>query len=314
MIVAQLRDFVLTIASMYRDNPFHNFEHATHVALSVGMFLSKIVATEDKISDEDSATDYDEMVASTLHDQTYGITSDPLTQLACIFSALVHDVDHTGVPNTLLEKEDEVLSAAYGNKSIAEQNSFDIAWCLLMAPKYSGLRGAIYSDANEMERFRQLVVNSVMATDIMDKQANGFRRARWDRAFKEEDTGLYAGMDSMNRKATIVIEHIIQGSDIAHTMQHWRVYIKWNERLFDEMYAAYKEGRSDKNPYENWYKGEIGFFDFYIIPLAQKLKTCGVFGDLSDQYLNAAKNNRQKWEENGFELVKQYMAKHSSQA
>jgi hypothetical protein len=26
------------------------------------------------------------------------------------------------------------------------------------------------------------------------------------------------------------------------------------------------------------YDGEIGFFDFYIIPLARKLKECGVFG------------------------------------
>jgi len=28
----------------------------------------------------------------------------------------------------------------------------------------------------------------------------------------------------------------------------------------------------------NWYRGEIGFFDFYIVPLAKKLKECGVFG------------------------------------
>jgi hypothetical protein len=28
---------------------------------------------------------------------------------------------------------------------------------------------------------------------------------------------------------------------------------------------------------------EIGFFDFYIIPLAKKLKDCGVFGVSSDE-------------------------------
>jgi hypothetical protein len=32
-----------------------------------------------------------------------------------------------------------------------------------------------------------------------------------------------------------------------------------------------------------WYKGEIGFLDFYIIPLAKKLKDCGVFGVSSDE-------------------------------
>jgi hypothetical protein len=70
----------------------------------------------------------------------------------------------------------------------------------------------------------------------------------------------------------------MQASDVAHTMQHWHVYLKWNARLFNEMYRAYKEGRLEKDPTEFWYNGEIRFFDYYIIPLAQKLKSCGAFG------------------------------------
>jgi hypothetical protein len=100
----------------------------------------------------------------------------------------------------------------------------------------------------------------------------------------------------VNRKATIVIEHLIQASDIAHTMQHWHIYRKWNERLFEEMYEAYLTGRAEKDPSEFWYQGEIGFFDFYIIPLAKKLDDCGVFGMSSDEYLNYAMKNRQEWE------------------
>jgi predicted transposase YbfD/YdcC len=67
-----------------------------------------------------------------------------------------------------------------------------------------------------------------------------------------------------DRKATIVIvEHLIQASDVSHTMQeHWHIYRKWNERLFEEMYEAYKEGRAEADPSEFWYKGEIGFFRF----------------------------------------------------
>ena len=33
--------------------------------------------------------------------------------------------------------------------------------------------------------------------------------------------------------------------------------------LFREMYKAYREGRAEKDPSDFWYKGEIGFFDFY---------------------------------------------------
>ena len=65
-------------------------------------------------------------------------------------------------------------------------------------------------------------------------------------------------------------------------MQHWHVYQKWNERLFHEMYSAFQTGRWSKDPSAGWYQGEIGFFDNYIIPLAKKLKDCGVFGVSSD--------------------------------
>lgn len=53
------------------------------------------------------------------------------------------------------------------------------------------------------------------------------------------------------------------------------------------------------------FKGEIGFFTYYIIPLAEKLKTCGVFGVSSDEYLNYAQNNLQIWESKGQEIVKE---------
>lgn len=34
-----------------------------------------------------------------------------------------------------------------------------------------------------------------------------------------------------------------------------------------ECYAAYKAGRAEKDPSVNWYEGELGFFDFYIVSL-----------------------------------------------
>lgn len=54
--------------------------------------------------------------------------------------------------------------------------------------------------------------------------------------------------------------------------------LQWNQRLFEEMYKAYQEGRMGSDPSTFWYKGELGFFDNYIIPLAKKLKECNVFG------------------------------------
>jgi len=305
IVVSQLRDYIHSIAMLHKNNPFHNFEHASHVVMSAVKLLGRIVAPSD--------IEYDierKRLASTLHRHTYGITSDPLTQFSCCFGALIHDVDHPGVPNAQLIKEDPALANLYRQKSVAEQNSIDIAWRLFMEDRFTQLRTAICGTQVELQRFRQLVVNSVMATDVMDKELKNLRNVRWDRAFAPSSTkpespeaAAAAARDNVNRKATIVIEHLIQASDVAHTMQHWHVYRKWNAKLFTEMTLAYREGRADTDPATFWYDGELGFLDFYIIPLAKKLKECGVFGVCSDEYLTYAMENRHEWAEKGREVV-----------
>jgi class 3 adenylate cyclase len=306
-IEQQLTEFVRTIAMLYRRNAFHNFEHASHVTMSVAKLMSRIVAPDldDTWESDNNKCLLSQNRESTLHDFTYGITSDPLTQFACVFSALIHDIDHTGVPNTQLLKENPHLAEHYKGKSLAEQNSVDLAWDLLMQDNYVELRNIIASTSSEHRRFRHLVVNSVMATDIMDPDLKKLRNSRWNVAFAidEVQKKIESTKDTTDRKATIVIEHLIQASDVAHTMQHWHVYRKWNERLFVEMYQAFAEGRSDQDPSNFWYRGEIGFFDFYVIPLAKKLKDCGVFGVSSSEYLDYALKNRREWEERGEELV-----------
>ena len=79
------------------------------------------------------------------------------------------------------------------------------------------------------------------------------------------------------------------------------------------MRLAYTEGRMAKDPATFWYQGEIGFFDNYVIPLAKKLKECGVFGVSSDEYLNYALQNRDEWEERGVAIV-QTMVEDSADA
>ena len=276
--------------------------------MSVNKLLSCIVAPDVKVDMDagDDAKHVQQLYALQLHDHTYGITSDPLTQFAVVISALIHDVDHRGVPNGQLAEEGKALFTAYNGKSVAEQNSVDIAWNHLMNnDEFKELRACIYSNQEELKRFRQIVVNTVMATDIFDKELSALRKNRWDKAFQEktEECSEEENIVDVNRKATIVIEHIIQASDVAHTMQHWHVYRKWNSKLFQEMYLAYLNGRAEKDPSEGWYKPEIWFFDCYVIPLAKKLESCGVFGVSSDEYLAYALENRREWEQKGQDIV-----------
>jgi hypothetical protein len=76
------------------------------------------------------------------------------------------------------------------------------------------------------------------------------------------------------------------------------------------MYKAFLDGRSETDPSQGWYPGELGFFDFYLIPLCKKLAMCGVFGVASDEYLNYAMANRKEWELKGKEVVARYLSKY----
>ena len=142
-------------------------------------------------------------------------------------------VDHQGVPNSRLIEENPTLASLYRNRSVAEQNSVDLAWHLLLDPSFVDLQKAIYRTPEEKLRFRQLVVNGVMATDVADKDLKTLRNKRWDKAFnRHEQPKNESAKDANDRKATIVIEHLIQASDIAHTMQHWYVGGRLMCRLF----------------------------------------------------------------------------------
>jgi hypothetical protein len=97
-----------------------------------------------------------------------------------------------------------------------------------MEPEYSDLVNCICgNDRKETDRLKSLLTNAVLATDVFDKDLKQERDKKWDRVFGMVDLNSdEAGrLDSL--KATIVMEHLIQASDVAHTMQHWHVYIKW---------------------------------------------------------------------------------------
>jgi hypothetical protein len=104
-----------------------------------------------------------------------------------------------------------------------------------------------------------LLVNVVIATDIFDNDMKELRNKRWEKAFQQHNLASFSQSDEFNLKGTIVLEYIMQASDVSHTMQHWQVYTKWNERLFEETYSAFSSGRGEKDPSEGWYKGELWY-------------------------------------------------------
>eukprot|EP00934_Nitzschia_sp_Nitz4_P000910 Nitzschia sp. Nitz4//scaffold439_size10204//5658//9665//NITZ4_009080-RA/size10204-processed-gene-0.12-mRNA-1//-1//CDS//3329551869//910//frame0 len=308
-VTDQLESYITQIAGLYRgfQNQFHNFEHASHVCMSVSKFMARIVEADHTQGGDDFLNDRNKTELYK-YQRTFGLSSDPLALFACAFAALIHDADHPGVPNTQLVKEGDALALKYQNRSVAEQRSFDVAWDLWLQDEFRELRSTICETPRELQRFRQLVINGVMATDVLDLEIRKLRTMRWQDTFgprrnNRESSKPGRDNDNINRKATIVMEHLLQASDVAHTMQHWHIYMKWNQRLFAEMRQAFLSGRTKNDPAEYWYKGEMEFFDDFVIPLAKNLSECGVFGVSGEECLNYALKNREEWEEKGKSIV-----------
>lgn len=68
-------------------------------------------------------------------------------------------------------KENDPLCARYAERSVAEQNSLDLSWDLLMQDQYVALRDFLFPKPSDLNRFRQLVVN--VSAAMMDIKVAG---------------------------------------------------------------------------------------------------------------------------------------------
>ena len=87
--------------------------------MSVAKLLSRVVS-HDSIDYKDMKYKA-ESNTDLLYDNSFGIASDPLAQFAVVFSALIHDLDHAGVPNSqLVEEQTEVSEDILDLSAIVE--------------------------------------------------------------------------------------------------------------------------------------------------------------------------------------------------
>lgn len=319
VVLHQLEDFVTTIASMYQHHAFHCWEHASHVTISLTKLYSRLASSCKQSSHEKSMAGHRQWnrrmpkgsnkgILDGNNNPSFGITNDPLTEFALVFAAMIHDVDHPGLSNARVVKDNSTIAHKYGKRSPIELHSLQSAWSVFQRPSYQELRRHIYSSEQDMKRFRQLVVILVMATDITDRDTAKEREKRWDRAFSSKKN--LVDSETINQRATLVLETMMQAANIAHCTQHWNVFTKWNKRLFQEIYEGYKAGRrrDHKDPTEFWYERELEFFDQVVIPLGIRLNESGAFGDDAEEFVAYAKSNRRDWEAKGRDMINEYLA------
>lgn len=196
----QLRNYISCIASGYRDVGYHSLEHAVHVTASLNKIVSLMIDNErdcatkkneiypqkNHIISRSSSFTYgnSDVAPDTSTYPTFAIGCDPLIQFALVFAALIHDVEHPGVPNHQLTKECDKLTMLYNDRSVAEQNSLYVALTTLNQPEFAELRHAIMHTDEEMRIFRKTVIDIVLSTDISGPERVQIGKSKWKEAFE----------------------------------------------------------------------------------------------------------------------------------
>jgi 3'5'-cyclic nucleotide phosphodiesterase len=191
----QVRQYIATILSRYNpDLPYHNYKHAYHVVLSVNKLLDLMLRRQDR---DGSDPDASHVTVPPL----FGLRRDAHLQLALLFAALVHDVDHKGVTNQQLVREANPLALRYNDTSVQENNSLTTAFQMLLEDEYALLRACMFPaiddesanlvgsvptsmDDGSFQRFRSLVINLVLSTDIASPERSQLGKSVFKEAFR----------------------------------------------------------------------------------------------------------------------------------
>ena len=171
-VIRQLQSYVDSVLSGYQDVPYHSFKHCYHVTISTNKLIDLML--QDSTPDD----------MTTRRPNTFGFRDDPLMQFCLLFSALIHDVDHRGIPNRQIANEDDELAIKYNDQSIAENHSLHLAFSeLLRSPTYDELRSTIFPQKEDYRRFRKEAINLVLATDIASPERSQIGKSKWKEAF-----------------------------------------------------------------------------------------------------------------------------------
>lgn len=302
-IKVQLANFVSDVAATYTNEAkFHNFAHAMHVTTSMNKLLSAV------------------------------LTENPLNSFSLVFSALLHDAGHTGMSNKILTDSQHSLSLKYPKDvPIAERNSIDIGLEILFRSEYQTLRTAIIPEEMDKIHFAKTLFQSILVTDIATPNNVKLGLRRYEASQQEngeceaalcplshyigdlfDGVGLDNGVKVRHPNEFIVThdglqdcvrnEHLMLLSDISHLLQGWENFIKFNYRLYQELYTCFKKGLCGA-PRDGWFLGQVSFLDKYILPLA---KRSHIYFDknFSERLVNNGLTNLELWMAHGAEATR----------
>ena len=259
---------VSKIGEGYYSPPYHNFGHATHV------FMNSFVLLEAS-----------------------RVEFTPLERAAMLFSAIIHDLGHEGVPNTQLVKEDHPLAEKYNKLSVAENFSIDEGLAIIDNADCNIFRSF---SGEEMVRFKDLVKSIVLATDIgnqarvkaiysdVDEAVQSFAKSKEENENSDEKLVKLDSSVEANRINLLCL--MMKLADVGSTFQHTNTSKHWIHNFYSENVAANKNGRGPEVNAKGFLDGQEKFFQSYIKHLHGVIASTGM---LSPAFVSAMDMNFQ---------------------
>ncbi|XP_011405148.2 PREDICTED: calcium/calmodulin-dependent 3',5'-cyclic nucleotide phosphodiesterase 1B-like isoform X2 [Amphimedon queenslandica] len=180
-------------------NPYHNCTHAADVVQTVHSFI-KLAKLEEWLS--------------------------KLEILALLFSAIIHDLEHTGTTNSFHVHTRSELSLCYNDQSILENYHLNRAFTILKEMEVNIFRNLT---TEQFTQVRTLTIEMVLATDM----SKHFAQLKHMKRLLSSSDGWCQLQNSEKSSLLCLILHI---ADISHPGKEWAMHHQWTERIQEEFF------------------------------------------------------------------------------
>uniref|UniRef100_A0A7E4W9Q7 Phosphodiesterase n=1 Tax=Panagrellus redivivus TaxID=6233 RepID=A0A7E4W9Q7_PANRE len=266
----------------YWDIPYHNRIHAADV-LHACYYLTVHPVKPYYVS-----------AANQKHKIPISSYMSPLELMALFTAAAMHDYDHPGRTNAFLVASEDCKAILYNDRSVLENHHAAESWRLLCQPGNNFICGL---DAAETKRFRYLVLEYILATDL---------KQHFDIILQY--TEKCAEMDLDNEADRVLVSQmLIKLADVNSPAKPAGLHRQWTDRICQEFYL---QGDDEKrlnlqiSPYMNRHEPDVpklqdSFISHIVRPLVAALNETGVLPEqpgLNEPEIKMNLDcNHQKW-------------------
>lgn len=187
----------------YRENPFHNWYHGFGVYQMCFHQLSLI-------------------------DTFSGLTATE--GFGLLVASLCHDIDHPGVTNGYLIRQQDDLALRYNDVSVLENHHASVACTILRAEKTN-----ISSGLEKVEQgvFRKAIIKCILATDMAHHQGLCQKLIGCNSSEQFQST--------VAEDSQFLMNVCVHAADLSAQVLKWETARKWEERICQEFTAQAKK-------------------------------------------------------------------------